>query len=138
VGGSGGTGGAAIECDPNGTLSQTPGTCDDLDATNVCENCIKTQCCTAWQACIATNPENPCGYGGPPSTDPEVLGEVGCYQDCVWDLQTGPDAGVPDTTALATCAGGCATTGCGTIADPTNDIIACLNNTCFDDCLNLQ
>jgi hypothetical protein len=45
---------------------------------------------------------------------------------------------VPDTTALATCAGGCATTGCGTIADPTNDIIACLNNTCFDDCLNLQ
>jgi len=126
--GSGGTAGtaAAYQCDPDGTLASTPGSCVPSDANDACQQCIQQKCCTEWEKCLGTNPNNACGWGGPKDpTTGDYKGEIFCYQDC---YVNGGDK--------ATCAGQCASDGCGTIAAPTNDIITCLDSNCLVECFS--
>ena len=132
--GTGGTGGsAAIQCDPSGTLGGTPGSCTPDNTNDACQVCISQNCCTAWNACTATSPDNPCAFGGPPGS---VGGEIGCYHQCVIDAQM--DGGVASQEQMGICAGSCLTPSCTTIAATTNDMTDCLNNQCFADCLEVQ
>jgi hypothetical protein len=119
TGGAGGTAGAS--CDPN---PGTPGTCTPVDPNDLCQQCIETNCCPEWGACTQDNPLDNCSAGGIGGE-----GEAVCFQQCLFD------AGVADETTQATCAGNCATAGCGSISGATNALIACLNGSCFDDCL---
>jgi len=132
--GTGGTGGSgAIQCDPTGNLGGTPGTCTPDNANDACQVCIQQNCCTAWNNCTATTPDNPCYFGGPPGSQG---GEVGCYQQCIIDAQL--DGGVASQEQMGICAGICVTPTCTTIAATTNDMTECLNNVCFADCLEVQ
>jgi hypothetical protein len=124
---SGGSAGAAAPytCDPDGSLVTTPGSCVPSDSTDACQQCIQQKCCDEWEKCLGTNPNNACGWGGPKATDGTYPGEIFCYQDC---YVNGGDK--------ATCAGQCASDGCGTIASPTNDIITCLDTNCLVECFS--
>ena len=124
---TGGTAGAApaYTCDPSGNLGSTPGSCVPSDSTDACQVCIQQKCCTEWEACLGTGPNNPCGWGGPKASDGTYPGEIFCYQDC---YVNGGDQ--------ATCAGQCTSDGCGTIAAATNDIITCLDSNCLSECFS--
>jgi len=126
---TGGTGGTAdpYTCEPKdgGSLGSTPASCEPADPNDDCQACIKQKCCTEWQACLATGPNNPCGWGGPKAGDGTYPGEIFCIQDC---LVGGSD--------LATCGGQCATSECGTISGATNDTAACLDANCLVECFS--
>ncbi len=118
VGATGGTGGA-VSCNPP---PGTPAGCDS-GSSDPCQQCVETQCCAEWGQCVGSQ-QDPCAFGGP-----SQQGEIICIQDCVLA------AGVADPTTLATCAGNCTTPGCGTISSVTNDLIACIDDYCFSQCL---
>ena len=115
-----GTGGS-VQCAPVGS---TPGSCVPDDFNDPCQTCVQSKCCAEYEACLGTAPDNPCAWGGPGG-----YGEVFCFQQCLYD------AGVADPTTQAVCAGNCTTPGCGTIAESTNELIICLNDNCFSECV---
>lgn len=125
AGATGGSGGSTVSCDPTGS---TPGSCTATDPNNTCQTCIESKCCTEYSACAGTNPDDSCSWGGP-APWPDQGGELACIQDCVI---TG---GIADDPAIAACAGGCTTAGCATVSPQTSDMIACLKDQCFDECL---
>lgn len=124
--GTAGSGGSGVQCDDlDGGAIGTPGSCEPADPNDACQVCVKDNCCTEYSECIATNPDNVCGWGGPNGE-----GEVFCFQECLIN------AGVADPTTQQQCAGNCGTPACGgIIGDKTNVLIACLNNKCFSECL---
>ncbi len=125
VGGGGGPpvgGGGGSSCDPT---SGEPGDCTALDPTNACQVCIQNSCCVEYGHCTQS-PDDNCAWGGPDGN-----GEVFCFQECVFN------AGLADPTTQANCAASCTTPGCGTISSATNDLIGCLNNSCFAECLQV-
>jgi len=77
---------------------------------------------------VATNPNNPCGFGGPARQ-----GEIVCFQECVFAVLD--SGGVASRDVINRCASSCVTPGCGTIASATNEMIACLDSSCFAECL---
>ena len=130
--GGGSTGGSSggYACEPaDGGTQGTPGSCKAQNATDPCEVCVETKCCTEWEACVATGPGNPCGFGGP--TDGDDKGEIDCFQACyIAELKKGTDP----NDAKGTCGGQCATPSCGTIAGATSELVACLDKDCLDEC----
>jgi hypothetical protein len=90
--------------------------------------CIEQNCCTEYSECIATNPDDSCGWGGPANE-----GEIVCIQNCLFGLQQ--EGGVADDATIAQCAGSCTTAGCSTISPQTSNLVACLKDLCFDTCL---
>ena len=85
--------------------------------------CVNKACCKEWNACVASY----ACYDGGPSGE----GEIFCFQSCYTAKLT---AGSDPTTAKVQCAGSCVTPGTGTIADATNDLIACLDQNCLSQC----
>jgi hypothetical protein len=118
-GGSGGGGGAS--CDPS---VGTPGSCTPDNPNDECQLCIEASCCAEWGACIQDNPLDNCSAGGIAGE-----GEASCFQQCLFA------AGTADETTQGICAGNCTTAPCGSISGATNDLIACLNSSCFSECL---
>ena len=47
-------------------------------------------------------------------------------------------AGIPSDEVLMSCAQSCSTPYCDTIGQATNDLIACLQQSCTPDCLEFQ
>ena len=133
TGGSGGGSSGAV-CDPKdgGARGSTPGASCAPEADGgpdlACQTCVQTNCCNDWKACVARNPNDPCGYGGPKNQ-----GEIICFQECVFGVLE--EGGVASNSVIASCAGSCATQGCGTISAATNDMVTCLSGPCFDTCL---
>jgi hypothetical protein len=119
TGGSGGGGGAS--CDPS---LGTPGSCTPVDPSDTCQTCIEANCCPEWGRCIQENPFDNCGVGGPNGE-----GEATCFQQCVYA------AGTADEITQGQCAGDCTTPNCGSISGATNELITCLNSSCFSECL---
>jgi hypothetical protein len=117
-GGSGGSGGGA--------------TCDADPMDNPCVECMKSNCCAEILACA-----NNTACSG---TNGE--GELTCIQDCVFAVTE--DGGVVNDMVLGACAGQCAVG--STIAEPTNDAVACMNSgerldggmgdDCYVECLS--
>jgi hypothetical protein len=138
VGGSGGSGsaggggsGGVVQCNPTGE-NGTPGTsCAADDPLDVCQVCLQSSCCEQWRWCVATDPLEPCAWGGPGGE-----GEVVCFQSCVLEAQL--TGGIPDQQTVIFCRSRCATPGCSTISNRTDNLIACLMSNCFDPCLVLQ
>ena len=116
----------------------TPADSCNLDTSSLpaaqakCVNCLKSKpaCCTAMAACYATNPNNECGYGGPPNNPGET--EYLCYQSCVLDAAA-MNGGILEDAAEEACVNGC--TRCSLISNETNDIIACMKDECAADCM---
>ncbi len=136
TGGVGGTGASAgFACDPGPgepALNRTPGSCGQLDPVLSCDACINAKCCSEWEACSATAPNDPCGAIGAGATGD---GEIVEFQTCILDAQTN---GQPvDDNAIRACAGTVATPTCGIISDATSAMIACLNSKCFTECIAL-
>lgn len=120
--GGGGTGGTAgASCDPS---PGTPGSCAPVNPSDLCQQCIEANCCPEWGACTQDNPLDNCSAGGIAGE-----GEASCFQQCLFD------AGIADEATQTQCAGSCTTAGCGSISAATNDLITCLNGSCFTDCL---
>jgi hypothetical protein len=101
-------------------------------ASAACLTCLtkSANCCTEIAACYATDPNNECGYGGPPDNPGET--EYLCFQSCVLDVAT-ENGGFYDDDDEATCAASC--TRCGTISNETNDVITCMHLKCEAECL---
>jgi hypothetical protein len=115
----GGSGGGS-SCD---SVPGTPGDCGGSSG-EICQDCVAQSCCNEYANCVQTGPDDNCGWGGP-----NAEGEIVCFQDCLFN------AGTADPGTQASCAGSCVTPGCTTITTYTNDLIACLNNSCFAECL---
>lgn len=143
TGGAAGSGGAtaAYVCDknlPSGT-TRTPG--NWTSSGNNCVDCVASKCKTEADACLATNPNDPCWYGGldiydangDPGTDGVLDGEAPCIQECV--VKAVQNGGVADDATVAGCAGQCTTADCGTISGATSELIGCMKNSCLAECL---
>jgi hypothetical protein len=129
-GGTGGSAGSYV-CDPTGT-TPTPGSCvpDAAHASDPCSLCVQQKCCTEYETCTESNPGDPCYNGGQAGE-----GEAACFIQCYAD-QT--NQGKSDADAKNFCGGSCATSDCGTVSQATNDLIACLDSSCFTECLSTQ
>jgi len=141
-GSTAGTGGSAgstapYTCEPKdgGSLGSTPGTtCAAQDPSDVCQTCVQSKCCAEWKACTATSPNNPCGFGSPINgSNGRPEGEIICFQDCIFTALQ--DGGTASQDTQRQCAGQCTSPGCGTPAGTTSDLIACLDQSCFTECL---
>ena len=138
-GGSGGSGGstAPFTCEPKdgGSLGSTPGAscAPQSDSGDICQACVQQNCCDEWKACIATRPNNPCGFGSPVQRGGSPIGEITCFQECIFAALD--DGGTASQDTQRTCAGNCTSPGCGTPAGATSDMIACLDDQCFTECL---
>ncbi len=118
---AGSTGGSAgYVCDNNATGTPTPGSCEPDDPSNACQTCVKASCCTEYEACVGTNPNNPCGYGAPDGS-----GEIFCIINKI----------TVEGQAYADAAAACATPECVTISDATNTLFTCLDANCLAQCL---
>ncbi len=118
VGGAGGSG--AYVCDNQATGTPTPGDCTPDDPGNPCQVCVQTSCCNQFEACLGTNPNNPCAYGAPDGS-----GEIYCILTYVAAGMSPPQA-----------AAACVSPACGTISQATNDLYVCLDLYCFSSCFN--
>jgi hypothetical protein len=113
----------------------TPASCAAV-ADNTCSTCTAAHCCTEFANCYATAPGNQCGYGGPTG---DGSGEIACIQACI--IASTSDGGVLDDSTIETCASGCVTpkdsnnVNCSaTIGAQTNDLVACLHDSCSTEC----
>ena len=142
AGSTAGTGGSAgstapFTCEPKdgGSLGSTPGAscAPQSDSGDICQACVQMNCCDEWKACIATRPNNPCGFGSPVQRGGSPIGEITCFQECIFDALD--DGGTASQDTQRICAGNCTSPGCGTPAGATSDLIACLDDQCFTECL---
>jgi hypothetical protein len=126
------------ECDPDsGQLDNTPWpNCEPTDSENECEVCIQQNCCEESQECFSHSPGNVCGWGGPEADDGSRMGEAVCYQSCVRDYVEGEGEGVCDVEAEDTCIGDCTTEECGQLGNQTQDLVACMWESCAMDCFS--
>ena len=137
-----GEGGAAYVpgvCEADAATPKSEPSCDlnSGDDTNACRKCMKTKCCTEWQACFASEPTIACGYG----TTADADGQFDCIENCFLD-----GAAMADNadTLLADCAGKCAnqcdTPDNGLVMGATSDLVDCANNAdnCQADCFPFQ
>jgi len=153
TGGDGPAGGApAAEfmCDPDtvggqggaGIVGTPYPDCEPVDADNDCQVCIQMECCVEQQNCNAFEPNNVCGYGGPPEYQNNG-GEFLCWQDCMnakveipaGDGGAGGGSGLPDTSDLdmaADCLAECTTPQCGLYGNQTNELAGCVFENCGD------
>jgi hypothetical protein len=141
-----GTGGSAVAgsgsggdivaptCDPpSGELDNTSyPDCEPRDATSSCELCIQANCCEESRVCYGFDPGNVCGWGGPANGDYAGLSEIDCYVQCARDY-VAENLAYDDYTADV-CVPACTTSACGLIGNATQDLVACLNANCEDDC----
>ena len=102
VGGVGGFGG--YTCDSAAIGTPTPGSCVPDDPSDPCQHCVQANCCVQYEACLGTNPNNPCAWGAPDGS-----GEIYCI---VTRIQAGETPGEA--------ANACTSPGCGTISGATN------------------
>ncbi len=112
-GGSGGSGGSA------GTGGGAGVTCDPETDDNACSTCMKTNCCEEFKAC--GRDADCAGANG--------MGELYCINTCVLAVTT--DGGVASPSVLGSCASQCAVR--STVADATNDAVACMANGAHPD-----
>ena len=127
-------------CDPkDGELDSTPfPNCDASPADDPCQVCIEEKCCEESKKCYGTEPYNVCGWGGP--ADADTFGEIGCFQQCLFDKTAANDMTCTGDDA-ETCASDCATTMCfagndqfALIGNATNELASCMTTNCADSC----
>jgi hypothetical protein len=120
TGGAAGSGGSAgYVCAAQSPGGGTPALdCKDTE-NDTCQKCFETSCCTEFEACYMSNPNNPCGFGAP-----DGMGEINCMVDCVQK-----NLGTP-----AECAGTCTSPTCATIDPATSELWACLDQNCLVQC----
>jgi hypothetical protein len=119
-GAAGATGGSAgYVCENTSPPPGTKGSCVPDNPADTCQACVEAKCCTQFEECLETNPNNPCSFGGPAGE-----GEIYCMIDCV---QKG--LGTP-----AQCGGTCTTPSCGTLDPATSELWACMDKDCLVEC----
>ena len=127
-------------CDPkDGELDSTPfPDCKANPSDDPCQLCIQEHCCEESKTCYGTEPYNVCGWGGP--ADADTYGEIGCFQQCLFDKTAANDMTCTADDA-DTCASDCATTMCfegsnefPLIGNATNDLASCMTTNCADSC----
>ena len=140
--GGNGTAGSAptYTCDDPNSEGGAPGDgggCEPSDSTDECQVCIQQKCCAEYSACIATDPNNQCGFGGPALVNgqPNDGGELLCMHEC---LKKAVKTSMISATAedIGTCANECLTPSCkmATVGFQTSDVIGCINNNCSMKC----
>jgi hypothetical protein len=121
---AGGEGGAASTMEP----SCSPKATDDGQT---CKICLKSKCCSDWQACYGDTPTTACGWG-PTEKAP---GQFDCITKCFTD---GAANAVDAEALLGSCTAGCAqqcdNADNGLIMDSTNSLVDCANSMCADEC----
>ena len=136
------TGGSApaFMCDDPNSEGGAPGdggSCEPDSAGDECQVCIQQKCCEEYSACIATNPNNQCGWGGPALVNgqPNNGGELLCMHECLKKLVEVSMISATDTD-IGTCANQCLTPSCqmATVGFQTSDVIGCINNNCSMKC----
>jgi hypothetical protein len=132
-GGTGGSGGAPIvvECEDLEGTTPWPN-CEAEDSSDECGTCIEANCCEESMACYSTDPYNACGWGGPSSGDYSGAGEIGCYLVCLEEYVAAND-GICDDMGIDQCTSMC-TDDCSLVPDATNEMVACVNANCAQDC----
>ena len=147
-GGSSTTAGTTAAGGEGGTNASTyvPGLCQADDPTPTmepscspkpaddgltCKICLKSKCCSDWQACYGDTPTTACGWG-PTENAP---GQFDCITKCFTDGAANaadPEALLGDCTAG--CAQQCDNADNGLIMDSTNSLVDCANSMCPDEC----
>jgi hypothetical protein len=132
--------GVSFMCDDPQNAAGAPGEgggCEPSDSTDECQVCIQQKCCAEYSACIATDPNNQCGYGGPALVNdmPNDGGELLCMHEC---LKKAVATSMISATAedIGTCANQCLTPSClmATVGYQTSDVIGCINSNCSMKC----
>lgn len=132
AGAEAGAGGAvpiATSCEAaSPTVKPSCGPQNDPDGGNACRECLKSECCVAWQACYGTGPRNACGYGEQVG---DAIGEADCTLLCWYQTYDGSKS---DAETIEACAEQCAACADTLISEVTNELISCAYDECADDC----
>lgn len=140
TGGTGGSSGGPAyvpgECQGGDLPTPLPqSSCEpaDGDEDQPCRACQKEQCCFEWRTCYGNNPTSACGWGATEEAD----GQFDCIQHCYLD-------GLAEATNLMDlqrdcadeCVNQCADeeADMGLVTDITQDLVACSNEKCLDEC----
>lgn len=127
--GAGGAGPIATSCEAaSPTVKPSCAAGSDPDGDEACPECLKSECCSEWQACYGTSPRNACGYGEQVG---DALGEADCIRLCWYQTYDGTKS---DTETLSACADQCAACADTFISDVTNVLISCAYEECADSC----